>query len=167
MKIIRIPREQMEDLAPPAPPPYVPGGIRAATPEERDELRKTVAPRTIAAAAANFKGECKGGDHYANNCAHFLSDAFMRADFILPASLYRCATPFKRAIRAREVREWFKKKAGGAERRTLPIKEGYWAVFQLNEQEYWGGHVVIVDTDRNIYFGTGHYPDWDQYCYQW
>ena len=90
----------------------------------------------------------------------------MRAGFAPPSSLYRCGTPSKRAIRAREVKEWFESMATES-RRELPVDEGYWAVFQLDEEVYWGGHVVIIDTDTGRYFGTGHYPHWDQYCYKW
>lgn len=161
-----VPREQMEDIAPPEPPRLRDAGIRPATLEECEEIKKSARVRTIESAAAHFVGYCLGGDRYANNCAHFLSDAFIRAGFELPANLYRCGTPSKRAIRARELRKWFKSMATDL-RRELPVKEGYWAVFQLDEDAYWGGHVVIIDTDRNLYFGTGHYPHWDQYCYKW
>jgi len=41
------------------------------------------------------------------------------------------------------------------------------AVFQLDESVYWGGHVLIIDTDTGKYYGTASYPKWKQYCYKW
>jgi len=65
---------------------------------------------------------------------------------------------------------WFKKK--GRERREkiswneIGRNSGWWAVFQLSEGEYWGGHVIVLDTDAWEYYGTCSYPAWDQYIYK-
>jgi lysozyme family protein len=67
----------MEDIEPP-PMDQVPGMPRPATEDDRRLLRD-VESRTIAAAASMYSGGCVGGDRYQNNCAHFLSDAFIRA----------------------------------------------------------------------------------------
>src|SRR5262249_48840891 len=59
---------------------YVPGIPWGARDGDRKTLGALPPPlRTIAAAAAAYTGRCVGGDHYDNNCAHFLSDAFIRA----------------------------------------------------------------------------------------
>jgi hypothetical protein len=61
---------------------------------------------------------------------------------------------------------WFKTKAsetGGEVARNT----GLWAVFQLKENVYWGGHVAIIDSNTWKYYGTGWYSQWDQYAYKW
>ncbi|MFC9502321.1 hypothetical protein [Streptomyces sp. NPDC057002] len=44
---------------------------------------------------------------------------------------------------------------------------GWWVVYQLNESVYWGGHVLLLDTDTWRYYGSGYYGTWNQYLYQW
>src|SRR5262249_43882614 len=105
-----------------------------------------------------------------NNCAHFLSDALMRAGFSdlePPAECInaRCGKS-ARPIRARDMWCWFKSRATKTSR-TPTRNTGTWAVFQLDEQEYWGGHVVLLDSDAWKYYGTGWYSKWEQYLYQW
>lgn len=166
--------KQMEFQPAPAPTPG-PGDLRPARPEDYKRLTAETAEATksIAGAAMLFHSSCAGGDNqtYKNNCAHFLSDAFFRAGYEELASpntciTARCGTEAARPIRARDMWCWFQKMAT---RRQIgmPKNEGFWAVFQLDEQQYWGGHVLIVDTNTGTYFGTGCYPDWDQYAYQW
>jgi len=48
-----------------------------------------------------------------------------------------------------------------------PAEQGMWAVFELDESIYWGGHVVIVDTDAWTWHGTGIHWDWPQHAYKW
>jgi hypothetical protein len=164
----------MEDLPEP-PMAIVPGMPVQASDLHRQKLFSLALPAlTIGAAAAAYKGSCVGGDHYANNCAHFLSDAFIRAGFSeltdgQAADVYihaRCDTSAKRAIRARDMWQWFKSKAT-ATTNTLTHNTGMWAVFQLDEAVYWGGHVVIMDTDAWAWHGTGFHANWNQYAYQW
>lgn len=162
----------MEDL--PAPPSeQVPGMPTEATDRHRQALAPGAA-QTIAAVAAAYNGKCVGGDHYQNNCAHYLSDAFIRAgydeleaghaaDHFITA---RCGTSAKRAIRARDMWKWFESKATETAN-TLTRDSGIWAVFQLDEAIYWGGHVLIVDTDSWTWYGTGFHPAWNQYAYRW
>lgn len=122
---------------------------------------------------------CKGKQKYDNNCAHFLSDALIRCGFkelLTDSGFYRChkrdcqCPSERRPIRAREMWSWFKKK--GRERREkiswneIGRNSGWWAVFQLSEGEYWGGHVIVLDTDAWEYYGTCSYPAWDQYIYK-
>ncbi|MGJ5065226.1 hypothetical protein [Bradyrhizobium oligotrophicum] len=157
----------MENMPPPAPRLLV-GGPQAGTAVDQQRLTSGT---TIEGAAKLFADSCEGGDRYANNCAHFLSDAFIHAGFSELRSANscinaRCDTSAKRPIRARDMWCWFKSKAsqsGGAVARDT----GIWAVFQLKESEYWGGHVTIIDSNTWKYYGTGWYNDWDQYSYKW
>jgi hypothetical protein len=161
---------EMEDHAPPPPPPPSPGDPHPATASDIATLNLS-APKSIAGAASLFRKACAGGDTYKNNCAHFLSDAFIRAGYteLEPPSdciHARCSTSARRPIRARDMQCWFDHMA--RETRTeLPKKEGLWAVFQLDGNVYPGGHVVLIDTDSNAYYGTANYPSWHQYCYKW
>jgi hypothetical protein len=163
--------EAMEYIAPPPQPELGPDDARPATPSDLAALEEFALTKSIAGAAALFRKLCEGGDAYENNCAHFLSDAFLRTGYTelqVPARCInaRCGTAAKRAIRARDMWCWFKEMATDR-RDSLPKNEGFWAVFQLKEEEYWGGHVIIFDSDKNVYYGTAHYPNWSQYCYKW
>lgn len=165
-------REDMENIAPPAPPPPLDGDPMPATDHDVELLRERIKTvKSIAGAASLYRGACQGGDSYTNNCAHYLSDAFLRAGYselAAPADCIaaRCGTAAKRPIRARDMWCWFKEMAKQTQT-TLPAGTGFWAVFQLDEQAYWGGHVLIYDSDRNLYYGTDHYPSWLQYCSKW
>lgn len=165
-------RDAMERLLAPAQPVLEATDATLATQLDVDALAKTIGvAKTIAGAASLFTKSCEGGDSYENNCAHYLSDAFLRAgfdDLKAPAACIntRCATNSKRPVRARDMWCWFQEKQTES-RDKIPSKEGFWAVFQLNEAEYWGGHVIIIDTDKNIVYGTAHYPKWTQHCYRW
>lgn len=157
----------MENLSPPAPR-LLPGNPHAGTLVDQQSLSPGT---TIEGAAKLFSKSCEGGDSYRNNCAHYLSDAFIRAGFSELRNAdscinARCGTAAKRPIRARDMWCWFKSKAsesGGAVARNT----GIWAVFQLDEGEYWGGHVVVIDSGTWKYYGTAWYGDWDQYSYKW
>jgi hypothetical protein len=144
----------MEDL--PEPPTLIVPGMPVQASDLHRQKLQSLAPaaNTIAAAAAAYNGACVGGDHYANNCAHFLSDAFIRAGFseLLAGQAAdsdfhaRCGTRAKRPIRARDMWQWFQSKATTTAT-TITRNTGMWAVFQLDESVYWGGHVLIIDTD--------------------
>lgn len=165
-------RGDMENFAPPPPPKSRSKDPKKATLQDFDVLRKNIKTlKSISGAALLYRGACEGNDSYENNCAHFLSDAFLRAgyaDLKVPADCIeaRCGTVARRPIRARDMWCWFKQRAIVSQN-SLPTGAGYWAVFQLDESAYWGGHVLIYDSDQNIYFGTGHYPNWAQHCYKW
>jgi hypothetical protein len=165
-------QDEMEDVPPPEPPEPGVGDPRPASTEDIAKLRaELLVTKSIAGAAALFRKACDGGDTYENNCAHYLSDAFLRAGYteLAPPSACinaRCGTVAKRPVRARDMWCWFKEMKK-EERSTLPKNEGFWAVFQLKEDEYWGGHVVIIDTDTGVYYGTGNYPQWNQHAYKW
>ncbi|MDO8335736.1 MAG: hypothetical protein Q7T74_03070 [Candidatus Saccharibacteria bacterium] len=162
----------MENLTPPTPPTPKEGDPIPATAGDQQQLLKTaLLPKSIVGAASLYSGQCAGGDSLENNCAHYLSDAFIRAgyDELLPSNdcvTARCGTDAKRVIRAKDMWCWFKSIAKES-RTVLPNKEGFWAVFQWKEGAYPGGHVTIIDTDNSKYYGTGNYPNWDQYAYKW
>jgi hypothetical protein len=158
----------MEFVVPP-PSGEVPGAA-----ELRDDSRGTVelaVAGTLASVGAHWTDSCWGGDRYPNNCAHFLSDAFILAGFSElaapnPHVHARCGTTAKRPIRARDLWSWFRSKATRSSR-TLQWNTGWWAVFQVDETVYWGGHVAVWDSDTGAVYGTGWYPGWNQYLYQW
>lgn len=161
----------MERMAPPTP------RVTDADPRPADgpaagSVATTVeaAPRAVpslASVGANWRDRCEGGDAFPNNCAHYLSDAFITAGYTeLQSYGARCYTPAKRPIRAREMRDWFKSKATTTST-VLQQGTGWWAIFQLDASVYWGGHVVLLDSDTWQYYGTGWYGDWSQELYQW
>lgn len=128
---------------------------------------------TLEGAAKLYAGSCAGGDTEANNCAHFLSDALIRCGYSElelaskpPCVNARCAKSAKRPIRAKDMNCWFKSKATKTGK-AVQKNTGFWAVFQLDENEYVGGHVVIVDSDNWKFYGTGWHGAWDQTSYQW
>jgi len=164
-------QDEMENIAPPKPK-SIQGMPKRSTKRQQEQLLEALAiTKSIAGAAAAYNGSCAGSDRYNNNCAHFLSDAFIRAGYseLSPPSNCihaRCSTSSKRPIRARNMWCWFRNMATKSKRELIQ-NTGFWAVFQLDESAYWGGHVCIVDTDNWVHYGTGFYPDWDQYAYQW
>ncbi|TDD05271.1 hypothetical protein E1292_17610 [Nonomuraea deserti] len=149
-------REDMENIPPP-PSVYVSG---APTPAR-------VATPPLSEVGERYNARCFGGDSYENNCAHFLSDAFIRAGYteLLPPNDHVAARcPAKRPIRARNMWSWFKAKAVRTSR-VVEENTGWWAVFQIDG--YWGGHVVLLDSDNMKWYGTAWHSDHNQYLYQW
>ncbi|MER8044499.1 hypothetical protein [Streptomyces sp. NPDC094032] len=153
--------EAMEHLAPP-PAVDVPGAPRYAA---------ALPAPPLSTVGSCWTNKCVGGDAFVNNCAHFLSDAFIRAGYTEladpnPYIEARCSTYAHRPIRARNMWSWFKSKAVRTSY-TPTQNTGWWAVFQLDESVYWGGHVVLYDSDTSTYYGTGWHGTWNQYMYQW
>jgi hypothetical protein len=188
-----VSQKEMENFAPPVPN-FIDGApVPALSRSDAYELR-TIPDRIpkLSDIAKVWDGSCrdcsgqqpgsccKGGKKYPNNCAHFLSDVMIRAGFtelLTDTKLYKCdksdcgCPTERRPVRARDMWAWFQKKATSKHEKiswkNIPKNSGWWAIFQLNETEYWGGHVIVLDTDSWEYFGTCSYPAWDQYCYQW
>ncbi|MCB8904339.1 MULTISPECIES: hypothetical protein [unclassified Streptomyces] len=161
--------EEMEHIAPPRPveaagaPRYGADSSLAVVPPALMPLLSSV--------GSLYTERCVGGDSYTNNCAHFLSDAFIRAGYTElavanPHINARCGTTARRPVRARDMWSWFQSKAVRTSNRLDPYT-GWWAVFQLDESVYWGGHVVLFDSDSWSYYGTGWHGTWHQYLYQW
>jgi hypothetical protein len=125
-----------------------------------------------------YRGTCDCGEVLENNCAHYLSDAFIRAGYAEldggTGGLFRrhhgkIVCKAGRPVRARELREWFEEMATDT-RDGEPSDDGYWAVFQHDPDRYWGGHVAIHKHDGEDYdwVGTGDYPGWEtQEHYRW
>ncbi|WP_426361829.1 hypothetical protein [Streptomyces sp. E-08] len=166
------PAEAMEHMAPP-PAIDAPGAPHYAA--TGTESAQTARPRVLAPPLSSVGGywtnSCMGGDAYVNNCAHFLSDAFIRAGYTElstanPFINARCNTYARRPVRARDMWAWFASKAVRTSSAPTPYT-GWWAVFQLDEAVYWGGHVVLFDSDSWSYYGTGWHGTWRQYMYQW
>lgn len=158
----------MEHLPPPSPR-FDPSAPTLG--DARELVRQPTDKPSLESVAAYWANSCVGKDTYTNNCAHFLSDAFIRAGYAelsasSPCINARCDTPAKRPIRARDMWCWFQSKATKTST-TLTKNTGWWASFQLDESVYWGGHVVLLDSNNWKYYGTGWYPDWDQHLYQW
>ena len=110
---------------------------------------------------------CACGLKYTNNCAHYLSNAFIQAGYT--DLLYfnqitaRCAAG--RPIRAFDVLSWFKTKRTESRTGLVPRGNGYWATYQ--ETPGWK-HVAVIDTDSWKYCGTGDYSRWPiQWSYRW
>jgi len=123
------------------------------------ELTTAVDPMVVGAFNVYYNG-CTCGQVYENNCAHYLSNAFMRQHWpvTFPAGAAKC--PHGRMIRAKEMLDWlrnsfnpqFKQNHNG-------INYGYWFVYQ--EASNGQGHVCIHRHQGGFdWRGTGDYPAW-------
>jgi hypothetical protein len=171
----------------PPKPIYKKGDPQIANDKDISILKKlNPAARSFASVAANWtqpNGGCALGNTPPNNCAHYLSDAFIKAgysellkrnsqgqgifhywcDIITPPNTVNLNA---RPIRAREMWSWFKTMAT-TNQTTKPTNSGFWAVFQT-DPVYVPGHVLLYDSSNNRVYGTGAYWDWaEQYFYQW
>lgn len=167
-------------LAPPATK-LKKGEPREATEKDHKAIMRTPIP-SLSLVAANWKKSCILGDTEQNNCAHYLSDAFIRAGYTELAHGAATTPPEitawcdyndpprnsqARVIRAREMNAWFQSKCSKP-LTAKPVKKGFFAVFQLDEAAYWGGHVLLYDSDSDTFYGTGAYWAWPtQLFYQW
>jgi hypothetical protein len=184
----------MENVPPP-PPVKVDGMPLKASSDDAKALGRKIDQRSfwdfrplapsIGLAAARFTESCEGGGYFKHNCAHYLSNAFVKAGYFdltqphpfVNARCQRtgdddfpgCDPSAKRIIRAKELEKWFQHKA----RRTKELSQtrgdtvqerfaaikgtGLWAVFQRDTESggYPGGHACIIDTDTWRYYGTG------------
>mgnify|MGYP001408018729 CR=1 FL=1 len=136
--------------------------------------------RTPEEAFKNFTDSCTCGEDLGNNCAHYLSDAFIRAGYSEldggKGGLYRrkkgrTVCKHGRPVRARELETWFAAKAKQKSKKNDHSKPGFWAVWQ-GGGTYWGGHVAVHEhkgkgTPHDVR-GTGDYPQWPtQNHYTW
>ena len=91
--------------------------LHAHLPTDEPIGKALAAPRPLSQVCQYYTGACDGGDSYTNNCAHFLSNAFIRAGYteLLTSGIIteRCRSGAKRPIRAYDMLKWFqyKKKA--------------------------------------------------------
>ena len=136
--------------------------------------------KTIEGAAKKYKDECKGGGSFANNCAHYLSNAFISAGFSelitnLDCVEVRCNQADTcdlgkklnhRIIRAKNLRCWFATKST-EKLSKIPRNMGFWAVYQERAADG-QGHVAIYDSGTKKHYGTGWFPNWEkQEFYKW
>ncbi|MCE7070884.1 hypothetical protein LZG74_11255 [Dyadobacter sp. CY327] len=164
------------------------GDPRLATNKDISALKKLKPlARTIASAAANWtmpNGVCTLGSTPPNNCAHYLSDAFIKAgyselirknsegggiftqwcDTITPPYQYK---ENARPIRALDMKNWFNSISTKRET-TKQSGRGFWAVYQKRQSDG-QEHVLIYDSDNDVVYGTGGigYWTWSQFFYQW
>jgi hypothetical protein len=100
-----------------------------------------------------------------NNYAHYLSNAFILSGqselLTSPLITARCYCGGQRAIRAYDMLQWFQKKTRETNGNVFiglpPRNSGWWATYQETSGNK---HVLIIDCDQWVYYGTGDYPDW-------
>jgi hypothetical protein len=102
---------------------------------------------------------CTCRKSYANNCAHYLSNAFILAGYreLLSSNLITHRCSHGRPTRAQDMLKWFKAKKVGFYGSRVKRNTGIWAVYQ--EKPGWR-HVVLIDSDRWKHSGTGDYHNW-------
>lgn len=168
-------RVDEEALAPPVVK------FRNSDPKEwsKASKKKLSAGKTLEGACKAFVRKCDGGGSYLNNCAHYLSNAFIKAGFSelntsLDCVTARCNEDQKcdlgaylnhRVIRAKDLRCWFASKAN-TKATTVNKNSGFWATYQ-EKPSNGQGHVAIIDTGTWTYYGTTWLSDWKQEYYQW
>jgi hypothetical protein len=141
--------------------------------QQRDgRARHNVIQRALWLAYGAYRGSCDCSENLGNNCAHYLSDALIRAGYGEldggKGGLYRrrngrIVCKSGRPVRAKEMRDWFASKA--IDTRTnepeADIPDGYWAVYQERARDG-QGHVLLHHHTGGSYSyrGTGDYPTW-------
>lgn len=145
----------------------------------KKDQKKLTAGKSLEGACKKFEEKCVGGGAFVNNCAHYLSNAFIQTGYSeLNKSLEcveaRCSEENTcdlgsylkhRVIRAKNLRCWFASKAKKTDD-SVAKNSGFWAVYQERPTDG-QGHVAVIDTDSWKYYGTGWFPDWTQEYYQW
>jgi hypothetical protein len=109
--------------------------------------------------ASLYRGYCECGTTYDNNCAHFLTDAMVRAGLPKPFPTGVAKCPSGRMIRAKETLAWFRTFSSGFNNNHGNLSSGYWFVYQESNGQ---GHVCIHQETSNSWYwwGTGDYPNW-------
>jgi hypothetical protein len=134
--------------------------------------------RSLASAFANYRGSCDCGEDLGNNCAHYLSDAFIRSGYAGEldggtGAKYRrvngrLVCPAGRPVRAKQFRDWFASRAS-SHQEGEPNDSGHWAVYQERRSDG-QGHVNIHRHTNGTYDwrGTTDLPTWrTQTHYSW
>ncbi|MFJ7890394.1 hypothetical protein ACIQYL_20240 [Lysinibacillus xylanilyticus] len=108
-----------------------------------------------------YENKCDCGDRYDNNCAHFLSNALIKAGFSMPSSGEKCRSG--RMIRARELLQWVKSIPNVVmETNHDSINSGYWFVYQERESDHQGHVCLHLESPTEWdWKGTGDYPEWE------
>lgn len=157
------------------------GDPRLATKKDIEKLKKLKPlARTLASVATFWNNSCNLSDVEGNNCAHYLSDAFIRAGY--PELKKVSANPHislwcdwndtvksdnARPVRALDMKGWFDSMAT-RRATTKQSGNGFWAVYQERQSDG-QGHVLLYDSDNDVVYGTGGvgYWTWKQFFYQW
>ncbi len=124
---------------------------------------------TLKEVALAYNQTCAGGGRESNNCAHFLSDAFIRAGYteLLDSDLVteRCDCGAGRVVRAQDLLKWFQSKSVRFHSGRLEPNTGFWAVYQEKPGRR---HVTILDSNTGKFYGTADCKNWPvQWNYQW
>ncbi|MCF6284971.1 MAG: hypothetical protein L3K26_07260 [Candidatus Hydrogenedentes bacterium] len=124
---------------------------------------------TLKQVAKAYTQTCVGGDRESNNCAHFLSDAFIRAGYTelldSPLVTQRCKGGAGRVVRAQDMLKWFQSKSKRFHSGRLEPNTGYWAIYQEKPGRH---HVAIIDSSTGKFYGTADCKNWPvQWNYQW
>ena len=153
----RAPHNQLDDVQLVVVDPQ----LQIAPPEEGTRQGESEAPAAnvpfLVRAFNAYVPRCACGTTYANNCAHFLTNAMAIAGAKFPASVAKC--PAGRMIRAKETLDWWKTFATAFRQNCVGITAGVWMVYQ----EYQGqGHVCLHWHTPSGYSwrGTTNLPSW-------
>jgi hypothetical protein len=118
-------------------------------------------PLLVGAFNAFYMG-CTCGTSYANNCAHYLSNAFKLQQWpvTFPATAAKC--PHGRMIRAKEMLDWFRStfnpRFSPNHANISNSNGGYWFVYQESGGQ---GHVCIHKHQGGFgYRGTTDLESW-------
>lgn len=158
--------------------------LTPASPTEgsKQDQARLAAGKTIEGAAKLFEKACLGKvSSYANNCAHYLSNAFINSAFADLSNAntcitHRCGSPEcssggKRPTRAKDMKCWFATK-DSTPQSSVSKGTGFYAVYQERPSDG-QGHVVILDSNTWKFYGTGWYEAgqaselWTHKYYQW
>lgn len=113
----------------------------------------------LSRAYALYRGRCECGIQYENNCAHYLTDAMVRAGLPVQFAAGNAKCPQGRLLRAKETLAWFRSFSTGFAQSHSSLNSGYWFVYQ----EVGGqGHVCIhhEESDKYSWAGTGDFDSW-------
>jgi hypothetical protein len=137
--------------------------VALRTPAGAPEQPVLIQRQSLATAFSNYRGACDCGEDLGNNCAHYLSDALIRAGYTEldggTGALYRrrngrVVCKAGRPVRARELRDWFAGQASATHSGEPTDDSRYWAVYQERAADG-QGHVLI-----HHHTGTGTAYDW-------
>ncbi|MGG7666493.1 hypothetical protein [Dyadobacter sp. BHUBP1] len=160
--------------------------LRSATDEDiKVVLDSLPVAGSLASVATHFSNCCTLTDVEENNCAHFLSDAFIKAGYseLKKSARNRNITEWcdwdsvaksgdARPVRALDMKNWFNSMASRTET-VIQSNNGFWAVYQENQLNG-QGHVLLYDSNEKIVYGTKDmqgvpyfFRSWRQFFYQW
>lgn len=113
---------------------------------------------SLSSAYNNYTNSCDCGDRYDDNCAHFISNALIKAGYAMGSGAQcRCG----RMIRAKELLRWARNRPGVRfSSNHKNISSGTWLVYQ--ESSNGQGHILFHLEESTQYYpmGTRDYPAW-------